>query len=155
MDKIIRPDMVLIFSVSVTKPQSGLLRLFGWNLKSYFSPNPSHPLMINLPAFLIQQSCDSLIPISTILTGKTSTLLRINSSSSICFGSYLCVARHCPRTRQARRSDTPKYSMAFSTISLRRAGLTSFPRQHPSMLPYPGSNPLPIALTEYSLSLIP
>ena len=47
------------------------------------------------------------------------------------------------------------HSMAFSTTSLRRAGLTSFPRQHPSISPYPDSNPLPIVLTEYSPSPTP
>ena len=42
--------------------------------------------------------------------------------------------------------------MALSTISLRRAELTSFPRQHPSKSPYPDSSSLPTALTEYSPS---
>ena len=42
--------------------------------------------------------------------------------------------------------------MALSTISLSRAELTSFPRQHPSKSPYPDSSSLPTALTEYSPS---
>ena len=49
------------------------------------------------------------------------------ASSSGVVGTLRCVERCCPRTRQARRSETPSAAITCSTQARRREGLTSFP----------------------------
>ena len=128
-------------------------------LAGTLSPSSLH-IRATLLWLTLQPSCFSkavirLYPYRPYLLARLITQWRKCSSSSSCLGSYLCVARHWLRIRHARRSDTPWYSMVFSTISLRRAGLTSFPMQHPSKLHCPDSNRQPNVLTLYFLSPTP
>ena len=62
--------------------------------------------------------------------------IRSRSSPSVWVGTYCGVARHCPTTRHARRSETENVACAWHTASRRRAGLRSFPRPSPSRLKY-------------------
>jgi hypothetical protein len=48
---------------------------------------------------------------------------RRRSSSSLWVGTDCWVARHCPTTRDARRSETERVACAWHTASRRRAGL--------------------------------
>jgi hypothetical protein len=58
-------------------------------------------------------------------------------------GRFCCVDRCWPRTRQAKRSETPRLDIICSTQRLRRASLSSFPRQPPSAPPSRVSGPRP------------
>jgi len=53
-------------------------------------------------------------------------------SSPVPMGSYRCVDRGWPSTRQTLRSDTPKVSLTCSAHRRRRVGLRSFPQLPPS-----------------------
>ena len=52
----------------------------------------------------------------------------------------------------ARRSDTPGHFIALSTAALRRAGLTSFPPPHPSVLRCPETDRPPASSADRSPS---
>ena len=66
-------------------------------------------------------------------------------------GWYRCDVRDCPRTRQARRSETGYFSRTCCTHRLRRSGLTSFPPQPLSISACPASTRRPRASTGHSL----
>src|SRR5271169_557 len=61
-------------------------------------------------------------------------MIRLTNGGASLGGEAICrwVDRHCPRTRQARRSDTSKTRRTCSTTCRRRDGLRSFPRMLPS-----------------------
>ena len=63
-----------------------------------------------------------------------------------------CVDRGCPRTRQARRSETPRSCRAWSTAWRRRGGLRTFPRPPPSRSGYPAPDRPPAASAARSLA---
>ena len=68
-----------------------------------------------------------------------------SSSSGRSIGSYRCVPRHCPSSRQACRSNIPYCSRARPTAQRRRSGLRSFPPPRPSKLASPATARLPVA----------
>ena len=75
MDKLIELDMVAAlwpqpYAGSVVQPETPLLRLCHWYFKPLSPPQAFNALVIDLPAGISQQSCDSTIPTSTILSDQ-------------------------------------------------------------------------------------
>src|ERR1700689_373203 len=81
-------------------------------------------------------------------------MIRLTSSGSSFGGEALrrWVDRHCPRTRQARRSDTSNARRTCSTTCRRRDGLSSFPRMPLSESRYPEPDRRPASSSEHFLS---
>ena len=79
--------------------------------------------------------------VARILPRQRDFRARSAGASSARCGTSCCVARHCPTTRQARRSDTRSTAMTCTTASRRWAGLRSFPLPPPLRWPCPTTEP--------------
>ncbi len=75
MDEVYAPDVVEIFrsqtdnrTVFMIKPLSFLVALR--QFQAFFAPYPLNPLVIDVPAFDLQQFCNLAVPVPAILLGK-------------------------------------------------------------------------------------
>ena len=79
-DKVITPDMVLPARAqadarTVMEIQPAALRLLAWHLQPFDAPQPLHPLVVDTPAFRLEQRGDAPVAITPILAGKPDDIL--------------------------------------------------------------------------------
>ena len=75
LHEVIRPDMVRSFGAQtdarpVIEPKPSPLRLLWRNLQPFTFPDALDPLVIHMPAGLIEQTRDHAIPVAPVLAGK-------------------------------------------------------------------------------------
>ena len=126
---MVRPLRPETHARPIVQPKPPLLSLLLWDLQPFTPPDALDPLVVHLPASVVQQDpspCDTIAPILSASSMISS--VRRSSSARPC-GTFLCVERCCPKARQARRSDTPSSCRTWSMHLRRREGLRSFPSQ--------------------------
>lgn len=75
MARVIGPDMVRTFRSEpdarpVIQPKPTLLCLLLWDFKPFAPPDPLNPLVVHMPARVVEQPGDHAIPVSPVATGK-------------------------------------------------------------------------------------
>ena len=81
LDEVIGPDVVRAFrsepdAGSIIQPKPALLCLFLWNFKPFAPPDPLNPLVVHMPARVVEQPADHAIPVSPIVAGKLDDVIR-------------------------------------------------------------------------------
>ena len=79
-DKVITPDMVLPARAqadarTVMEIQPAALRLLAWHLQPFDAPQTLHSLVVDTPAFRLEQRGDAPVAITPILAGKPDDIL--------------------------------------------------------------------------------
>ena len=152
--EVIAPNMIRSFrpqphTGTVIQPQSSPGSLLLRHFQPLPPPDPLHPILAHWPACTPQQGRDPPVAVAPRTTSPGQRFARVKpSSSSTGFGSYRCVPRHCPSSRQPCRSDNPCCSRACSTAQRRRSGLRSFPPPPPAILASPATTAPPTASGE-------
>ena len=121
LNEVIGPDMMPPAwpkpdAGTVVEPEPTTLGLLRRHLQPFLAPDPRHALGIHMPALGSKQGRDPAIAVTTKLTGKIddrfgeplNALSRSTSSGTLATCRW--VERACPRTWQARRSETPSVS---------------------------------------------
>jgi hypothetical protein len=92
----------------VVQPEPALPCLLLQDFQPFVPPYPFHPIVVHMPAGVVQQSGDHPIAISPVGASKRDDVLRqpffVRGAAR---NLAVRVERCCPRMRQARRSDMP------------------------------------------------
>ena len=80
LDEVIGPDVVGAFrpepdAGAVIEPEAALLQLFPGDFQPFALPDPLNPLVVHLPARLVQHAGDHAIAVATIVAGQLDHVL--------------------------------------------------------------------------------
>ena len=100
---------------AVIQPETTPLGLLSRHLQPFSPPDPCHPFGIHMPALSTQQGRDPVITVTAKLAGKIDDgfgerCFIVGDLGNMPQRRGLGVDRAWPRTRQARRSETPSVS---------------------------------------------
>ena len=75
LDEVVGPHVIAMLrsqadARAVRQPQATAFGLLLGDLQALAPPNPLHPLVVDQPACVTQQSCDLAVAIAAILSGK-------------------------------------------------------------------------------------
>ena len=80
LDEVIGPDMVRTFRLeaharSIVQPEPSLLSLLLWDLQPFTSPDALDPLVVHMPASVVQQTRHHAITIAVIYVGQFNDII--------------------------------------------------------------------------------
>jgi hypothetical protein len=91
---------------SIIEPQTATFGLLLWHFQPFPSPDPIDALNSDAPALVDEKLAHTPVAIATVVLASRTTAAVSAASSSRILGLRRCVARDCPTTEHARRSET-------------------------------------------------
>jgi hypothetical protein len=99
VDEVVGPDVVLVLrpqaeAGAIRQPQTAPFGLLVGDFQPRTPPDPLHPLVVDEPARVPQQSCNLAIAVTAILACQCDDVGSQPLSSSRPFGTLRCVERY-------------------------------------------------------------
>ena len=137
VDKDVAPAVVLrplgpeTDAGAVVQRQTATLGLFARDAQPFAAPDPLDVLVVHAPAFSLLKRRDAPVAVTPELARQFDDSRLKASCPFRARNTCRWVDRACPRTRHARRSNTPSLERTRSTALRLRRGLRSFPLRPP------------------------